>query len=90
MPTLREPARPSAANRRILTVDAEGGLDVWSRPGVSSDHVGGVPHGDSVTVTAVRKHWVRLGSPREGWVPAALLSRDQRSSPTPARPPRIS
>ena len=73
MTTLRE-AVPSADVRGwILTVDAEGGLDVWARPGVYDAPIGSVSQGLAVTVDAETKHWVRLTAPVEGWAPAALL-----------------
>ncbi len=73
MTLLLEPTPPAAKTGRVRTVDAEGGLDVWARPGVSAELVGSVPDGVPVAVAAVRKHWARLSAPVEGWVPRALL-----------------
>lgn len=74
MTTLLESVPPADVRGRILTVDAEGGLDVWAKPVPRGACVGSLPDGQSVAVSGVHGHWVRLSFPLEGWAPAALLA----------------
>ena len=74
------PSTPSENNtmNKVMTVTANGGLNVRSGAGTGYGIVGGLSKGAQVTVYEMSNGWARIGSGQ--WVSAAYLSEGAQSS----------